>query len=181
MYPFTDDHLRRGEHEKRRKAAAQISQPKDRVREHEIERAKSKHRHDIRAVDDERIPSHGQHGRNGVERKHDVGRFDDDKRDKSEQGLDRILKVDELRQLSLRDLRLLRNTIYARHGRPFKSQILQDHFSGMSWYKIDAAYADKLLSANDTRNIALIKSVENEFGGPLSDEDWLTEPATDGA
>jgi hypothetical protein len=107
--------------------------------------------------------------------------LDDDKRDKSAEGLERILKVDELRQLSLRDLRLLRNTIYARHGRPFKSQILQDHFNGMSWYKIDAAYSDKLLSANDTRNIGLIKSVENEFGGPLSDEDWLIEPASDGA
>jgi hypothetical protein len=107
--------------------------------------------------------------------------LDDENRGKSEQGLDRILKVDELRQLSLRDLRLLRNTIYARHGRPFKSEILRDHFGGMSWYKIDSAYSDKLLSANDTRNITLIKSVENEFGGPLSDEDWLTEPATDGA
>jgi hypothetical protein len=107
--------------------------------------------------------------------------LDDESRGKSEAGLDRILSVAELRQLSLRDLRLLRNTIYARHGRPFKSEILRDHFSGMSWYKVDAAYSDKLLTANDTRNIALIRSVENEFGGPLSDEDWLTEPAVDGA
>ena len=38
-----------------------------------------------------------------------------------------------------------------------------------------------MTAANDNRNIALIRSVENEFGGPLSDEDWLTEPATDGA
>ena len=51
----------------------------------------------------------------------------------------------------------------------------------MEWYKIAHGYTDKLLSANDMRNIALIKSVENEFGGPLSDEDWLTEPAVDGA
>jgi hypothetical protein len=107
--------------------------------------------------------------------------LDEDSRTKSEGGLDRILKPEELRQLSLRDLRLLRNTIYAKHGRPFKSEILRDHFSGMSWYKIDEGYSDKLLSANDTRNIALIKSVENEFGGPLTDEDWLTEPAVDGA
>jgi len=113
-----------------------------------------------------------------------MGEFalDNENREKSESGsLDRLLKVDELRQLSLRDLRLVRNTIYARRGRPFKSQILQQHFNAMSWYKIDPAYSDKLLSANDQRNIALIKSVENEFGGPLSDEDWLTEPAIDGA
>jgi hypothetical protein len=107
--------------------------------------------------------------------------LDDDARDKAEGKLERILSLKELRQLSMRDLRLLRNTIYARHGRPFKSEILRDHFGGMSWYKIDESYSDKLLSKNDVRNIALIKSVENEFGGPLSDEDWLTEPATDGA
>lgn len=112
-----------------------------------------------------------------------MGEFalDDESRGKSEGSLDRALKVEEVRQLSLRDLRLLRNTIYARRGRTFKSEILRDHFSGMEWYKPRPDYSDKLLSANDVRNIGLIKSVENEFGGPLSDEDWLTEPATDGA
>jgi hypothetical protein len=94
---------------------------------------------------------------------------------------DRLYTLGELRQLSLRDLRLLRNTLYARHGRKFKSQILQDHFDGMSWYQLDPKYSDKLLTKNDQRNIALIKSVENEFGGPLTDDDWLTEPLTDGA
>ncbi len=112
-----------------------------------------------------------------------MGEFalDSEQRGKSENSLDRLLKIEELRQLSLRDLRLLRNTIYAKRGRPFKSQILRDHFSGLGWYKINDSYTDKLLSANDNRNISLIRSVENEFGGPLSDEDWLTEPAVDGA
>jgi len=113
-----------------------------------------------------------------------MGEFalDGEARGKSEESsLDRLLKVEELRKLSLRDLRILRNTIYARRGRPFKSQILRDHFAGMKWYKINDGYTDKLLSANDQRNIALIKSVENEFGGPMSDEDWLTEPAVDAA
>lgn len=107
--------------------------------------------------------------------------LDDGARGKSEGSLDRVLPLDELRQLSLRDLRLLRNTIYARRGRVFKSEVLRDHFAGMTWYKPRADYSDKLLTANDVRNVALIRSVENEFGGPLSDEDWLTEPATDGA
>jgi YARHG domain-containing protein len=112
-----------------------------------------------------------------------MGQFalDDDARGKSEGSLERTLKLEEVRQLSLRDLRLLRNTIYARRGRTFKSEILRDHFTGMEWYKPRPDYTDKLLTANDVRNIALIRSVENEFGGPLSDEDWLTEPATDGA
>lgn len=112
-----------------------------------------------------------------------MGEFalDDDARGKSEASLDGTLTLEELRQLSLRDLRLLRNTIYARRGRTFKSEVLRDHFGGMSWYKPRPDYSDALLTRNDVRNIQLIKSVENEFGGPLSDEDWLTEPATDGA
>ena len=95
--------------------------------------------------------------------------------------LDRILSVKELRQLSLRDLRLLRNTIYARRGRPFKSKVLQAHFKAMSWYREDPGYTDARLTQNDKRNIALIRSVEDEFGGPLKDEDWLIDPATDAA
>ncbi len=112
-----------------------------------------------------------------------MGEFalDDESRGKSEESLDHTLTLEQVRQLSLRDLRLLRNTIYARRGRRFKSEILRDHFSGMEWYKERPDYSDKLLTKNDVRNIALIRSVENEFGGPLSDEDWLTEPATDGA
>jgi hypothetical protein len=89
--------------------------------------------------------------------------------------------VGELRQLSLRDLRVLRNTIYARRGRPFKSKVLQAHFSAMSWYQKDDTYTDARLTANDKRNIDLIRAVEDEFGGPLKDEDWLIDPATDGA
>ena len=107
--------------------------------------------------------------------------LDDDTRGKAESGLDRLLSMAELRQLSLRDLRLLRNTIYARRGRTFKSDVLRSHFEGLDWYKAAPDYSDKLLTRNDTRNIGMIKSVENEFGGPLTDEDWLTEPATDGA
>ena len=107
--------------------------------------------------------------------------LDDEAREKTSESLDRVVPVSELRQLSLRDLRLLRNTIYARRGRHFKSEVLRDHFQGMRWYKEDPAYTDKRLTRNDERNIGLIKSVENEFGGPLSDEDWLTEPAVDGA
>lgn len=99
----------------------------------------------------------------------------------SQASLDRILSVQELRQLSLRDLRLLRNTLYARRGRPFKSKILQSHFKAMSWYREDPSYTDARLTENDKRNIGLIRSVEDEFGGPLKDEDWLIDPATDAA
>jgi hypothetical protein len=107
--------------------------------------------------------------------------LDDGKRAQAEQSLDKLLAVAELRQLSLRDLRLLRNSIYARRGRPFKSPVIREHFQGMRWYKENAAYTDKLLSATDVRNVRLIRSVEEELGGALRDEDWLIEPTLDGA
>lgn len=110
------------------------------------------------------------------------GDYDESEETDQAKALDRLFTVEELRQLSIRDLRILRNTIYARHGRPFKSAILQSHFNGMKWYKRRSDYSDKLLTKNDNRNIALIKSVENEFGGSLTDEDWLIGPqGIDGA
>jgi hypothetical protein len=90
--------------------------------------------------------------------------------------LDAVLPVTELRQLSLRDLRLLRNTIFARRGRPFKSKVLQKHFEHMPWYTPDKSYTDARLTANDKRNIELIRSVEEEFGGALKDSDFKVAP-----
>jgi hypothetical protein len=86
--------------------------------------------------------------------------------------LDEVLKVKDLRLLSLRDLRLLRNTIYARRGRPFKSPLLQEHFARMPWYTPDPAYTDERLTKTDKRNVALIQQVEQEFGGALGDKDF---------
>jgi len=106
---------------------------------------------------------------------------DDAARTRAEQSLDQLLELPALRKLSLRDLRLLRNTIYARRGRPFKSQVIREHFKNMRWYKENVAYSDKLLTDTDRRNVRLIRSVEEELGGALRDEDWLIEPAMDGA
>ncbi len=100
---------------------------------------------------------------------------------RAEQGLDHLLGLEDLRKLSLRDLRLLRNSIYAHRGRPFKSPIVREHFRGMKWYQENLSYTDKLLSETDRRNVRLIRSVEDELGGSLGDEDWLIEPAIDGA
>ena len=86
--------------------------------------------------------------------------------------LDTVLSVADLRQLSLRDLRLLRNTVFARRGRPFKSELLQDHFARMPWYKADKAYSDARLTKTDQLNISLIQQVEEEFGGALGDKDF---------
>jgi hypothetical protein len=101
--------------------------------------------------------------------------LDEGQREQAAGSLDEVLKVKELRQLSLRDLRLLRNTIFARRGRPFKSELLQEHFQHMPWYTPDPAYTDERLTATDKRNIELIRQVEKEFGGALQDKDFRVE------
>ncbi|MEW6729750.1 MAG: YARHG domain-containing protein [Acidobacteriota bacterium] len=83
--------------------------------------------------------------------------------------LDKLLTVDQLSDYSRRDLRILRNTIYAKRGRVFKSDILQDYFDRLSWYKPDPAYTDARLTDLDNRNIKIILSVENQLGGPLTE------------
>jgi hypothetical protein len=103
-----------------------------------------------------------------------MGEFalDDGQRESAAGSLDQVLQVKELRLLSLRDLRLLRNTIYARRGRAFKSPLLQEHFARMPWYKVDPAYTDARLTKTDKRNVDLIRAVEKEFGGALTDADF---------
>lgn len=83
--------------------------------------------------------------------------------------LDAQLTKAQLDNMSRRDLRLLRNTIYARHGYKFKSDLLQMHFDDLVWYRVDPKYTPKRLTRIDWRNIKLIKSVENTLGGPLTD------------
>jgi hypothetical protein len=83
--------------------------------------------------------------------------------------LDQLLTVEHLADLSLRDLRLLRNTIYARRGRLFRSTLLRDHFGAMAWYAPVDDFSDAKLTAIDRKNIRLIKSVEADNGGPITD------------
>jgi hypothetical protein len=85
--------------------------------------------------------------------------------------LDKQLTLDNLKDFSRRDLRLLRNLVYARHGRPFKSDLLRAYFEAVEWYKADDKYSDALLTAVDRRNINLIRSLEDQLGGPLTDYD----------
>ena len=83
--------------------------------------------------------------------------------------LDKLLTVEQLSDYSRRDLRILRNTVYARRGREFKSVILQEYFGNLEWYKADSKYTDAKLTDTDKRNIKIIMSVENQLGGPLTE------------
>jgi hypothetical protein len=89
--------------------------------------------------------------------------------------LDALLTVEQLGNYSRRDLRLLRNMVYARRGRTFKSPALQEYFDRMAWYAPDQAYSDARLTDLDRRNVKIIASVEQELGGALTDREMDQE------
>ncbi len=89
--------------------------------------------------------------------------------------LDRQLTAKELESLSRRDLRLLRNMVFARRGYTFKSELLRGYFEDTDWYRPDPAYSTKRLTPLDWRNVKLVKSVESSLGGALTDHAHKTE------
>lgn len=80
--------------------------------------------------------------------------------------LDKLLKLSDLDDYSPRDLKLLRNAVFARRGRPFKTPMVQGHFATVTWYKPDPAYKDSRLTEVDKKNVQLIASLEQKLRPP---------------
>jgi hypothetical protein len=78
-----------------------------------------------------------------------------------------------LRGLSLHELRLLRNEIYARHGRVFKTLWLQQYFGSQMWYDPNESFKDEEMSGPDKTNVETIVAYENKLHNQLS-----TKPIT---
>ncbi|HEY7393913.1 MAG TPA: YARHG domain-containing protein, partial [Gemmatimonadaceae bacterium] len=84
-----------------------------------------------------------------------------------------------LRGVSLYDLRLLRNEVYARHGRRFQTPWLRDYFKAEPWYSPRAEFTIAELSQTEKDNIKVIQSVEAKRHEQLS-TDSLYEGELDG-
>lgn len=76
--------------------------------------------------------------------------------------LDGILNEYSLENLTGGQLRIMRNAIYARHGRTFKSVDLQSLWNCYTWYKENPNFSDSLLTDIDRYNIKLIQKYENK-------------------
>jgi len=85
----------------------------------------------------------------------------------------RAISEQMLQGLSLHELRLLRNEIYARHGRQFRADWLQQYFFSQPWYTPDENFKDEELSGNDKTNVETIVKYENQIHQELS-----TKPIT---
>jgi len=73
-----------------------------------------------------------------------------------------------LHGLSLHELRLLRNEVYARHGRMFRAEWLQQYFYAQPWYTPDENFKDESLSGSNKVNVETIVEYENRIHQELS-------------
>lgn len=80
---------------------------------------------------------------------------------------DKLISPEMLRGLSLNELRLLRNEIYARHGRQFQAPWLSQHFFSQPWYQPDENFKDEQLSGPDKQNVETIVAYENKIHDEL--------------
>lgn len=86
---------------------------------------------------------------------------------------DKLISEPMLRGLSLHELRLLRNEIYARHGRVFKTLWLQQYFGGQAWYDPNDEFKDESLTGADKTNVETIVAYENKLHNQIG-----TKPIT---
>ncbi|MDR0654874.1 MAG: YARHG domain-containing protein [Treponema sp.] len=77
--------------------------------------------------------------------------------------LDNRLTIDQLCYLSGEELRILRNTIYAKHGLKFNSRDLLEHFNKFSWYSGIKSNVENELLEIDRENIAFIQKIEANY------------------
>lgn len=78
----------------------------------------------------------------------------------------RIISESEIISLTSWQLKVARNEIYARHGRPFIHKDLQCYFATQNWYAVDSNYTEALLSYTENKNVATILNYEEKIGSP---------------
>lgn len=75
----------------------------------------------------------------------------------------------DIEGLTAEQLLIARNEIYARHGRKFKMELLQQHFGEMPWYNgtIDPDdFDESQLTSIERQNISTLMNREQELGSP---------------
>ncbi|HEX5707394.1 MAG TPA: YARHG domain-containing protein [Pyrinomonadaceae bacterium] len=85
-----------------------------------------------------------------------------------------LLTPEMLKGLNLHELRLLRNEVYARRGRQFRTEWLAQWFYTQPWYEPTPEFAEVELSEVERKNVELIVSYENRLHEELS-----TKPVTE--
>lgn len=77
---------------------------------------------------------------------------------------ERTLKEDDIEYLTNDGLNLAIQEIYARHGLIFKDEAYGSYFTQKSWYVMNEAYDEKLLSSIEKQNAAFLKQEAEKSG-----------------
>ncbi len=72
----------------------------------------------------------------------------------------RLLDYDDIKDLSKKELRLVRNWIFATHGYKFRSRDLQEYFGDKDWYTPMYSNVSPALSSIERKNVVFIQSYE---------------------
>ncbi|MDE6312085.1 MAG: YARHG domain-containing protein [Lachnospiraceae bacterium] len=73
------------------------------------------------------------------------------------------IKASELEGKTAAECKIARNEIYARHGRMFNDEQLQDYFDTYSWYEGTTApenFSDSVLNETEKANLQMISEYE---------------------
>ena len=81
---------------------------------------------------------------------------------------DHLITEEMLHGLGLHELRLLRNEVYARHGRTFGGGWLQQYFEFQPWYEPSQRKGEPKLSEIEKKNVETIVKYENRLREELS-------------
>jgi hypothetical protein len=79
----------------------------------------------------------------------------------------KLISEQMLHGLSLNELRLLRNEVYARHGRQFQAPWLSQYFFSQPWYSPNENFKDEELSGPDKQNVETIVAYEKKIHDDL--------------
>lgn len=74
----------------------------------------------------------------------------------------RVVSESELSSYSDRELSIMRNEIFARHGYIFKRADLKEYFSTKPWYNPQYSNVDNMLSKTEKKNVEIIGKVEKK-------------------
>ena len=80
-----------------------------------------------------------------------------------------LITDDTLGAMFAEDLRVLRNEVYARHGRVFKDKELQKYFETQAWYKANPDFKDDQLNEIEIKNLAKIREAEETATSKFSE------------
>jgi hypothetical protein len=91
----------------------------------------------------------------------------------------KLIAANMLHGLSLNELRLLRNEIYARHGRQFQAPWLSQYFFSQPWYQPNENFKDEEVTGSDKANVETIVAYEKKIHDELGNKP-ITRTLLDG-